>query len=176
MKQFIHKHSAILGYVIAPFLFYAPYITHSGMDYNYTGLFNSFNNPLHYLELFFACGIVGTMFSQLNTTTKNKKKWKHFNYSLWILVILTVLIPYHTKEDFLSGFHVFMGYITFIYFNYLYFLVGWYYETSRHIYYGGLLLLCILSIMHMSVTGYIEVTYTCLVSFIVTYLYRLKHK
>lgn len=160
---------AILGYVCIPILFYLPFRTMSCISYNYTGLLN--HDGVSFITILpgkIALLLLYLMYYQLGKHRIETKKWNRFMLVLGILIISVVLVPYRDGEDFLSGLHVFLGYVTFFAFNYLLFLTSYHRTTLRHIYVAGLFFVWMVTLYYLSVNGLAEIIYGSLVSFTIT--------
>lgn len=153
------KFAKILRMILLPCCFAFPFIG-VGFDWNYTGLFNA--EPVNWAKLIpstLALIYLGKIFYQLtlqhfpHTLAIHKTVW------LWTFVIATILMPYRGKEDFFSGMHVLLGYVTFFYFSYLFYEVTILYPKLRYIYLGGLVLAFAVSVTCLSINGLAEVIY-----------------
>ena len=78
---------------------------------------------------------------------------------LAILTIIVVKVPYHTKEDFWSGMHVFLGFIGFVLLQMLLVKIMWLETKLRTFYIGALLLAWFVSLTYSSINGLAEIIF-----------------
>ena len=162
---------AILGYVVVPLLYYLPFATNSLIENNYTAIIN--NPMIHTRCLYLIPTLLFEfyMLEHIGRFTLTPKKWHNHCVILAILAIIVVLIPYHEQEDFLSGLHVFVGYLALILLNWMLLIVGWKEQVIRNFYLVGFALTFFVIMYYMSITGLAQVIYTWTLSFTLTTLY-----
>jgi hypothetical protein len=160
----------ILGYGVIPFLIVLPFLVTDPITYNYTGLINN-----GYASLFYFCMIPAGLWLFALLIALGEKYgqgpwWRLSCAVLLALCIAVALVPYHTKEDFLSGLHVFLGFIVFMLLQTLMVRVVWIYTKLRNFYFGALILAWFVSLTFASINGLAEVIFLAALSVTLTAL------
>ena len=142
--------------IVSMILFYIPFIGSSITKENYTSIINQSTHPL----LFFLSVPIGfCILYYLVYQYLRDKTLKIQTIPLFILVIISILMPYDVKGSFYSSMHLFLGYACFIWFNYLIFKILQS-NTQYHYYYlYGVIFAAVIALTFQSINGLSEWIY-----------------
>ncbi len=135
----------IIGYGLISLLAILPFRTCDCRVWNYTALINN-----GYRLRFDLCMIPAAVWILTLLV--------HLGLQLYPAIIV-VKVPYHTKEDFWSGMHVFLGFIGFILLQMLLVKIMWLETKLRTFYIGALLLAWFVSLTYSSINGLAEIIF-----------------
>lgn len=149
----------IIGYGLISLLAILPFRTCDCRVWNYTALINNGYRLRFDLCMIPAAVWILTLLVHLGLQLYSAKDWIPWTVLLAILTIIVVKVPYHTKEDFWSGMHVFLGFIGFILLQMLLVKIMWLETKLRTFYIGALLLAWFVSLTYSSINGLAEIIF-----------------
>ena len=148
-----------MGYGLISLLAILPFRTCDCRVWNYTMLINNGYRLRFDLCMIPAAAWLFLLLIHLGLQLYPAKDWLPWTVLLAILTILVVKVPYHTKEDFWSGMHVFLGFIAFLLLQMMLVKLMWTETKIRSFYIGSLLLAWFVSLTFSSINGLAEIIF-----------------
>ena len=151
------KLALLFSSIVIPFIFALPFLMNRTIDENYTGFINLDVLPWWYYLL--ASISYTVLIYLLYKAGKFNNNWHIYIFVFSILSILSICIPYHIYEDFYSGLHVLVSFVTWVLLNCLVYVVVSDKSSLKMLFLFTIALTVFLTITFNRVNGLIEWIY-----------------